>query len=86
MTHNALYLTAQREGYSLDQIKHTMTVGELIDFLSGYDEDLPVYLAHDNHYTYGGIRAHLFEEGEWDDNGDSCDEDEGCDDGYDDEG
>lgn len=31
-----------REGYGTDQIRRTMTVGELIDFLSQYDEDTPV--------------------------------------------
>lgn len=28
-----------REGYGIDQIKKTMTVGELMDFLGNYDED-----------------------------------------------
>lgn len=50
-----------REGYGIDQIRRTMTVGELIDFLSDYDEDIPVYLAFDNRYTYGGVREGCFE-------------------------
>ena len=31
-----------REGYGIDQIRRTMTVGELINFLAQYDEDTPV--------------------------------------------
>lgn len=30
-----------------------MTAGELMDFLSQYDEDTPIYTTHDNRYTYG---------------------------------
>ena len=57
-----LILNTFREGYALDQIKRTMTVGELISFLEDYDEDRPVYLAFDNHYTFGGITASRFED------------------------
>lgn len=57
---NLTYFTF-REGYGIDQIKKTMTVGELIDFLSEYDEDTPVYLSFDNGYTYGGISENRFE-------------------------
>lgn len=51
-----------REGYGIDQIHRTMTVGELISFLSDYDEDTPVYLSFDNGYTYGGITEGRFED------------------------
>lgn len=57
-----LYINAQREGYGIDQIRHTMTVGELIRYLEDFDEDTPVYLKHDNGYTYGGIRWNSFED------------------------
>ena len=57
-----LILNTFREGYALDQIKRTMTVGELISFLEDYDEDRPVYLAFDNHYTFGGITESRFED------------------------
>ena len=46
-----------REGYGIDQIRRTMTAGELIN-----DEDTPVYLSFDNGYTYGGITEGRFEE------------------------
>lgn len=51
-----------REGYGIDQIWETMTVGELISFLESFDEDKPVYLSFDNDYTYGGITESHFEE------------------------
>lgn len=55
-----LFFDARREGYSPDQICSTMTAGELMDFLSQYDEDIPIYTTHDNRYTYGGIREDMF--------------------------
>lgn len=33
-----------------------MTVGELIETLSNFDEDTPIYFSHDNGYTYGSLR------------------------------
>ena len=51
-----------REGYGIDQIWETMTVGELFSFLESFDEDKPVYLSFDNDYTYGGITESRFEE------------------------
>ena len=56
-----LIFNADREGYGTDQIRSTMTVGELIAFLEQYDEDTPIYTAHDNHYTFGGVREEMFE-------------------------
>lgn len=55
-----LILSTTREGYGIDQIHRTMTAGELIEFLSGYDEETPIYLSFDNGYTYGGIRERSF--------------------------
>lgn len=52
-----IIIEAQREGYSINQLYKTMTVGELIQELSGYDEDTPIYFSHDNGYTYGSLRA-----------------------------
>lgn len=60
---NLIYSTL-REGYGLDQIKRTMTVAELINYLDDFDDDMKVYLSFDNGYTYGGITANRFEEGE----------------------
>ena len=62
----ALIMEAERTGYAIDQIHETMTVGELIAFLSDFDEDTPIYTSQDDGYTYGGIRHGSFrdEEGE----------------------
>lgn len=60
----ALIMEAERTGYAVDQIRQTMTVGELIAFLSDYDEDTPIYTSQDNGYTYGGIEYHNFREEE----------------------
>lgn len=57
-------IDATREGYSTEQVRNTMTVKELIDILSEYDDDAKVYLSHDNGYTYGGIRYGSFSEQE----------------------
>ena len=43
-----------------------MTVGELIDILSQYDEDQPVYIRNDNGYTYGSVQMDSITEGEED--------------------
>jgi hypothetical protein len=58
-----------REGYGVDQIRNTMTVGELIAFLEDFDEDTPIYLSFDNGYTYGGVTEQRFEEN-YDEEGD----------------
>ena len=58
----ALIMEAERTGYAVDQIRQTMTVGELIAFLSDYDEDTPIYTSQDNGYTYGGIGYDNFRE------------------------
>ena len=50
-----LYINSHRTGYAPEQIRHTMTVAELIAALEDFPEDAPVYLKHDNGYTYGGI-------------------------------
>lgn len=59
-----IIIETTREGYGIDQIKRTMTVGELIDFLSGYDESQPIYLSFDRGYTYGGITEYCIHEKE----------------------
>ena len=53
-------IEANREGYGFDQIRNTMTVRELIDYLEQFNEDAKVYLSHDNGYTYGGITERCF--------------------------
>ena len=60
-----LYIEGRRNGYGLEQCGRTMTVAELIDYLSQFDEELPVYLSNDQGYTYGNIDEDGFEEGEY---------------------
>lgn len=60
----AIIIETFREGYGLDQVRKTMTVGELIGFLGDYDEDQPIYLSFDRGYTYGGITEGMFDERE----------------------
>lgn len=57
-----VFIEGRRDGYSPDQCKKTMTVGELIAMLEDYDEDAKVYLKNDNGYTYGSITQSSFEE------------------------
>lgn len=64
-----VYINANRTGYAPDQVNRTMTVGEMIAYLEQFDEDAPVYLKHDNGYTYGGIGWNDFEE-DWSDDED----------------
>lgn len=59
-----IIIEAVREGYGTDQVERTMTAGELIAWLEQYDENTPVYLSHDNGYTYGGITEEKFSERE----------------------
>ena len=66
----AIIINANREGYGTDQIRSTMTVSELIEILSHYDPDSPVYIGNDRKeygwYTYGGIKEWDIVEGEGD--------------------
>lgn len=61
---SALIMEANRTGYSIDQIRETFTVGELIAFLSEYDEDTPIYTSQDGGYTFGGVLYENFRESE----------------------
>ena len=64
----AVIINANREGYGIDQIRRTMTVRELMEILSQFDEDTPVFIGNDRTdygwYTYGGIREDDIEEKE----------------------
>lgn len=51
----ALFIDAKRMGYCPQQCGKTLTVRELISILEDFEEDRPVYLRHDNGYTYGSI-------------------------------
>ncbi len=55
-----IFIDAERQGYSTNQIQNTMTVLELMAYLDQFDEDTEVYLRHDRGYTYGGITQNSF--------------------------
>lgn len=57
---NALFIEGKRNMYGIDKYSTTLTVGELIEILSNYDEDTPVYLRNDNGYTYGSLTERDF--------------------------
>ena len=54
-----LILNTKRQGYGTDQCGTTLTVGELIELLQDYDEDMKIYFGNDYRgsywYTYGSI-------------------------------
>ena len=56
---NNLILNTKRQGYGTEQCGETLTVGEIIELLQNYDEDMKVYFGNDYHgsywYTYGSI-------------------------------
>lgn len=60
-----VFINANRNGYAPDQVRHTMTVAELIAILEELPGDAPVYLKHDGGYTYGGITVADIED-DWD--------------------
>jgi len=62
MTKEPLFINANNNGYEPSQCGRTLTVGELIELLSYFEEDRPVYLKFDNGYTYGSIGENDFEE------------------------
>ena len=80
-----LFIDAERTGYTPAQVGETTTVGDLArTFYTLAEEhgyDMPVYLRHDNGYTYGGITGWVInveecdDVEEWDDD-DEEDEDE----------
>lgn len=62
---DAIFIEGRRSAYSPEQIYSycggTMTVGELINFLSDFDADTPIMLRNDGGYTYGEIDCYSFE-------------------------
>ena len=66
-----IYINGNRSGYSPEQCGRTLTAQQLINILSGFDPDAPVYLKNDGGYTYGAIT-------DWDiDEKEDTEEDEG---------
>ena len=51
-----IFINTKKQGYSPEQCGKTLTVGELIDLLNGFDPDSKIFLKNDNGYTFGSIR------------------------------
>lgn len=61
----AVLLHTRRTGYSVKQVldkAYTLTVQELIDYLSDFDPESPVLFSNDNGYTFGEIDEDSFDE------------------------
>lgn len=57
-----LIIEATREAYSLKDLRRTMTVGEMIEYLQQFDEETPIVISNDSGYIYGTITAYNFNE------------------------
>jgi len=64
MARKPVFINANNNGYEPSQCGPTLTVGELIELLSNFDDDQPVYLKFDYGYTYGSIGEYDLELGE----------------------
>lgn len=51
----AIFINGKRNGYGPEQCGRTLTVKELIEVLSEFDEDTEIFLSNDGGYTYGSI-------------------------------
>lgn len=60
MKQKYLLIANHRAGYTPEQCGDTLTVGELIDILKGYDKKMPVLSCNDGGYTYGNIGEYDF--------------------------
>lgn len=56
MKKEVITLETHRSGYSVDQCGSTLNIGELISYLSQWDDETPVYFSNDGGYTYGSIK------------------------------
>ena len=65
-----LKIRGVRDGYTPSQCGYTMTVGELIRYLEDFESDMPVYLSHDNGYTYGSVTDNTVYPASYDDSED----------------
>ena len=74
---SVLFINGKRNGYSPEQCEGTLTVGELINILQGYNPNMKVYLKNDNGFTYGSIEEYdIYEDDEEEDWEEECDEED----------
>ena len=53
---DVLLIEAVKEGCSLCQVRNTMPVGDLTDYLSRFGRDDLVYISFENAYSVGGVK------------------------------
>ena len=61
----AILLNTKRTGYSIEQVldqTSTLTVQEMIDYLSDFDPDSPIFFSNDNGYTFGELNDYTIDE------------------------
>jgi len=56
-----LIIIANKDSYSTNDIRYTMTVGDLKAFLEDLEDDTPIYLSFDSGYTYGALKENSME-------------------------
>lgn len=57
---NIITIEGRREGYAPDQIRHTMTVGDLINYLEQFESSSLVMIQTDHGYMFGSIDEESF--------------------------
>ena len=55
-------IRTHRDGYAINQVGKTMTIGQLKYLLDEYDDDAKVYISHDGGYMYSRICENDFVE------------------------
>lgn len=67
-----VFIEGKREAYGAEYLDDkTATVGELIEILENYDEDLKVFIRNDNGYTFGSINSDSIASGAYNSDGES---------------
>lgn len=58
-----LFIKSSREGYAPGQCGPTLTVAELVEYLSEFEPETEVYISNDDGYTFGAIKWDSFDDG-----------------------
>ena len=61
----AILFNTKKTGYSVNQVleeKSTLTVQELIDYLSDFDPNSPILFSNDDGYTFGELNDYTLDE------------------------
>ena len=61
----AILFNTKKTGYSVSQVleeKSTLTVQELIDYLSDFDPNSPILFSNDDGYTFGELNDYTIDE------------------------